>query len=288
MQPEVSVVISVRNVEKHISKCVEALLDQSFRDFEIVLVDDASEDNTTKIIKSFDDKRIKVVRNMKHSGIAKSRNRGLKICSGKFVFFTDGDCIVSRDWLKQGLQSLQNPGFIGVEGRICYVYEGYSPTFSDHCCENKCGGQFMTGNVAYRKKDIESVGGFDERYSYLEDRDLALRLLKRGRIVFNPDMVIYDQKQIVTPFELLRSASHTKGRVILFKRFGDKECIVGRVVNPLNLVKILFPPLILGGLLLHDFKTSEDFRLLPFTYIQAILERLQLWKTCATERVFLI
>lgn len=288
MQPEISVVMSVRNTEDYIKKCIESILAQAFKDFELIIIDDASEDSTIRIVEGFNDDRIKVVKNMKHLGIAKSRNKGLRICSGRYVFFADGDSIVSEDWIEQGVKSLQDPEIVGVEGRVCYVSEDYSPTFSDHYLENKHGGQYMGGNVAYRKKDIQSVGGFDEKYTYFEDRDLALRMLKKGRITFNPKMLVYGRKQTTTPCRLLRSASNPKNRVYLFKRFGDRKLCMGRIFDPMNLMKLFMPPLILGSLILYDFKTSDDFRLLPFTYVYAVLERLQLWKTCATERVLLI
>jgi hypothetical protein len=101
-------------------------------------------------------------------------------------------------------------------------------------------------------------------------------------------MLVYGQKQITTPSQLLRSASGPKNRVYLFKRFGEKKLCMGRIFDPINLMKIFIPPLILGSLILYDFKTSDDFRLLPFTYVYAVLERFQFWKTCVTERVFLI
>jgi GT2 family glycosyltransferase len=175
-----------------------------------------------------------------------------------------------------------------VEGKIYYVSKEYKPTYSDHVCKNEFGGHFMTGNVAYKRSVIESVGGFDERYDYLEDRDLALRILKFGKINFNPNMIVHVQQQTVTPKDLIHSAGHIKNRVYLFKRFGEKELMFWRIVRPWDLTKALFPPLTFVSLLLYRFKTSDDYRILPFKYIHAILERLQLWKTCAIERVFLI
>ena len=146
----------------------------------------------------------------------------------------------------------------------------------------------MTGNMAYKRSIVESVGGFDEKYDYHEDRDLALRILRQGKICFNPNMLAYVQQQTLTPEDLIRSAGHIKDRVYLFKRFGGRKLGVWRVVDPFNLAKALFPPLVVVSLFSNKFKTSDDFKLLPFTYSFAILERLQLWKTCATERVLLV
>jgi len=170
MKPDVSVLMSVRNVEKSIGNCIRSILDQTFNDFEIVVIDDLSNDNTKNIIEEFNDKRIRYFRNEKWLGLCKSRNLCVKRAKGEYVFFTDGDCTVSKNWIKEGLKHLKDPNCIGVEGRIYYVSEDYEPTFSDYINENRYGGQFMTGNMAYKKRVIETVGGFDERLTYLEER----------------------------------------------------------------------------------------------------------------------
>jgi len=146
----------------------------------------------------------------------------------------------------------------------------------------------MTGNMAYKRSVIESVGGFDERYNYHEDRDLALRVLKRGKIIFNPNMIVYVQQETVTPKELVQRAGHVKNRVYLFKKFGERKVMFWRIVDPLTLAKMFFPPLVFISLFFNRFQTMNDYKLLPFKYVHAISGRLELWKTCATERVFLI
>jgi len=288
MQTNVSVIICVKDAEKFIGRCIRSVLNQTFKDFEVVVLDDGCLDNTRHIIEKFNDARIRYFKNEKTLGIAKCRNRGVKLCGGKYVFFTDGDCVVSKNWIEQGLKSLEDPKCVGVEGKIVYVSEKYKPTFSDHTCENKYGGHFMTGNMVYRRSAIQSVGGFDERYNYLEDRDLALRVLKRGKITFNQNMIVYVQQETLTPKELVQRANHIKNRVYLFKRFGETKVMFWRIVDPWSLAKMFFPPLIFVSLFFNRFKTMNDYKLLPFKYVQIILERLELWKTCAKERIFLI
>jgi hypothetical protein len=123
---------------------------------------------------------------------------------------------------------------------------------------------------------------------YLHDRDIALRIMRRGKIRFNPNMIVYHPQVVMTPSKFIKSATDIKSRVILFKRFGERRFMLWRIVEPFNLAKALFPPLILTSLFFNRYRTRDDFRLLPYTYVHAIHERLQIWKTCATERVFLI
>jgi glycosyltransferase involved in cell wall biosynthesis len=284
----VSVLMCVRNVEKYIGNCIKTILDQTFTDFEIIVIDEYdSNEKTKEIIENFEDVRIRYFRNEKWLGIPKSRNLGLKYARGDYVFFTDGDCVVSKDWIEQGLALLKNFDCVGVEGKSYYVSKGYTPTFSDHTYESGCG-KFMTNNIAYKKSIVENIGGFDERYSYHEDRDLGLRLLRKGKIEFNPKMIVYVQKETVNPRGLIRHSPILKNRVYLFKKFHDKECLSWRIADPWSLIKILCPPLVFTSLFSNKFKTLDDYKLLPFTYVKAILERLQLWRECAKQRVFLI
>jgi glycosyltransferase involved in cell wall biosynthesis len=293
MTPCVSIVITVRSVEKYIASCIMSILDQTFNNFEIVIVDDMSNDNTKNIIEEFDDKRIKYFKNIKWLGIPRSRNRGLSYATGEYIFFTDGDCTVSKNWIEEGLEYLRDPNCVGVEGRIYYVSDDYEPSFSDHVTENRYGGHFMTGNVAYKKSVIERVGGFDERYTYLEDRDLALRAMKFGRLDFNPEMIVYHPKNTLKPRQFVQVGKRIRNWALLYKKFGEESAraqtsFLWRIVHPLNLMAMIFPPLIFVSFFRNRYKSKEDFVLFPFIYPKLIYERLNLWDMCIKERVFLI
>jgi len=152
----------------------------------------------------------------------------------------------------------------------------------------------MTGNIAYKKTVVEKVGGFDEKMTYLGDRDIAFRIMKYGKICFDPEMIVYHPQVVMTPKKLIKSAERIKNRVHLYKR-NRRDCMLWRIVFPLNVAKILFPPLVFVSLISSRLKTSargvqtsDDFRLLPFFYIFLIVQRLHLWKECAKERVWLI
>jgi GT2 family glycosyltransferase len=220
-------------------------------------------------------------------GLSKSRNKCVELAKGDYIFFTDADCVVSKNWIEQGLKSFREQDCIGVEGKTYYVSEKYQPTFSDAFVENKKGGQFMTCNIAYKKSTIKNIRGFDERYTFNEDRDLALRAMKVGKIHFNPEMIVYHQKVTLKPIQFVKQAKNIRNRVLLYK-YREKSAFNGRIVYPLNLMAIIFPPLILGSLFRHKYSSKEDFDLLPFIYLRLIYERLNLWDMSVRERVILI
>ena len=151
METVVSVLVIVKNEENFISSCLSSLLAQTFKNFEIVIVDDLSSDATKEKIFAFDDERIHYFVNKKFIGRSGSRNISLELAKGKYLFFTDGDCCVHKKWIEEGMKYLENPNVVGVEGKTIYVSEEYKPTRSDFVVENSRGGQFMTCNIAYKR-----------------------------------------------------------------------------------------------------------------------------------------
>lgn len=287
MNSLISINVIAHNEERYIKKCISSLLNQNFKNFELIIVDDGSTDNTLKIIREFKDLRIKCIENTENQGIGKSRNIAISNSIGDYIFFTDADCVVKQNWLTEGLKCFEK-GCLGVEGRLIYVSEEYEPTFSTLFLENETGGHFLTGNVAYRADVIKSIGGFNENLAWFKDRDLGLRMANLGKIFFNKNMVVIHPVVFWTPNMLIKSAKRIQARVYLFKEFGDRNLLFWRIMEPLNLAKILFPPLILMGLFFSKFISREDFVLLPFTYFFVILERYYIWKACCNYKVFLI
>jgi len=91
--PKISVIIPVYNCEEYISDTIDSLLNQTYRDFEIILVDDGSTDNSCKLIKEMPDRRIKLFFNDRNRGIAYTRNKGVELSNGEFIAFLDDDDI---------------------------------------------------------------------------------------------------------------------------------------------------------------------------------------------------
>ena len=91
MNPAVSIVIPLYNAEKYIEACINSVLTQTFADFELIIVDDCSNDRSLEIVQGYQDPRIKIIHQIKNSGESSSRNLGLANARGKYVFFMDHD-----------------------------------------------------------------------------------------------------------------------------------------------------------------------------------------------------
>lgn len=92
-QPLVSVVVPTFNDSKYVKECISSIINQTYKNLDVVVVDDCSSDNTVEIVKSFGDSRIRIFENDSNKGAAYSRNRAIKECKGDFIAFLDGDDI---------------------------------------------------------------------------------------------------------------------------------------------------------------------------------------------------
>lgn len=101
MNPKVSIIVPVYNVEKYILRCIESLLNQTLKDIEIVIVNDGTKDNSIKLIENnFIDDRIKIF-NKKNGGQASARNYGLKKAMGEYIFYVDSDDFIELETLEK-------------------------------------------------------------------------------------------------------------------------------------------------------------------------------------------
>ena len=100
--PKVSVILPIYNVEKYLRKCLDSVINQTFKDIEIICVNDCSLDNSQSIILEYakKDNRIKIINNEKNSGIGFSRNIGINESSGEYISFIDSDDFVSLDYIE--------------------------------------------------------------------------------------------------------------------------------------------------------------------------------------------
>lgn len=108
MNPEVSIVVPVYNVEKYLTRCIDSILKQTFKNFELILVNDGSTDNSLNICKEYliKDKRIKLI-SQTNKGLSTARNTGIKRAIGKYICFIDSDDFVEKDYVRLLLSNIK-------------------------------------------------------------------------------------------------------------------------------------------------------------------------------------
>jgi len=282
---KVSVIVIVKNEAKFINCLLEALTQQTYQGFEIIIVDNASSDGTKEIIHSSRDNRIKYLHEPSQCGLASLRNLGIQRAAGDYIFFTDGDCVPARNWLEQGLKVLETGEYVGVEGMTFYESQS-EVTVSDYNTHQFMAGQFMSCNIAYRRDILEKVNCFDPVFKYgHEDRDLAYRVLQLGKIYFSSHMLVSHQKKRLTAKALFNRAKWSENAVDFIKRHKTHPGLKKRVLYPQRLI-IIFCPFIL--IFSVSYRTLYDLRLGFFKYISYIYERILIWKAAARNKIFII
>lgn len=109
MNPKVSVIVPVYNSEKYIKRCIESILNQSFSEIELILINDGSKDNSQKILEDYKEKYAEKIRlvNQKNIGVAKTRNKAIKLAKGQYIMFIDNDDYIDEDYIERHIEKIE-------------------------------------------------------------------------------------------------------------------------------------------------------------------------------------
>lgn len=123
--PEISIIVPVYQVEQYLEKCVDSILNQTFSDFELILVDDGSKDRSPEICEEYAkrDTRVKVI-HKENGGLSDARNAGLEIATGKYIGFVDSDDYIAADMYEMLYQNLQTYQADMAAVEMMDIYEG--------------------------------------------------------------------------------------------------------------------------------------------------------------------
>lgn len=199
--PLISVVIPVYNGEKTIQETIESVTNQTFRDFELIVIDDGSQDSTLNIVKRIPDSRLKVF-SFPNAGLAASRNRGIKLACGDYISFIDADDLWTPDKLEAQLQALQThpQAAVAYSWTDCIDESGQFSRRGNHITiQGNVYAQLLLtdfiengSNLLIRSQAFEMVGYFDESLPAAEDWDMWLRLAANYEFVVVPSpQVLY-------------------------------------------------------------------------------------------------
>jgi len=200
--PRVSVVIATYNRAHLLAHAIQSLCDQTFRDFEVIVVDDASTDNTPQVIKeAFPVAGLRYMRHEKNRGPSAARNTGIAVAKGKYIAFQDSDDQWLREKLEKQVAVIEtSPAEVGVVYTGFWKLRGKEKTYIPDSRIRQTEGwidrellkrNFIgTPTVLVKKEVLEEVGGFDERLRYLEDWDLWIRLAERCQFRYIPEPLV--------------------------------------------------------------------------------------------------
>ena len=194
----ISVIIPCYNHGKYLSEAIESVLASTLKDWEIIVVDDGSSDNTEEVAKTYlKDKRIHYLY-QSNGGLPKARNYGISIASGKYILPLDADDKIDSTYLEKGVSFLDNhPEYTLFYCNIRY----FGMDSSTHCVYyTNYRRQLITNQIIgpsiYRKKDWERIGGYDESYTRgAEDWEFWIRLLYPNKKVYKTEEFLHFYRQ---------------------------------------------------------------------------------------------
>ena len=264
--PLVSVVMPVFNGEKYLQEAIESILIQSFKDFEFIIVNDGSTDNSLNIIKSFDDDRIVII-NQKNMGLPTALNNGIEKSISQYIARMDADDISLPNRLDLQYQYLEkNRDVVAVGGHVEiidedgeYIYTAKQPNTWEEIKNTFPQTPFFHSCVMFRKKQFIQVGGYFN-VPIAEDNILFINLAKIGKLINLDSKLI---KYRISPQAFSRKSKNT---IVLTNRFLSVFYKTGIVDNDLLLS-------------IKKSRISESSKVKLYHY-HLLLTKKYLWNNC--------
>ena len=191
---KVSVLMSVYNGEKFLSEAVESILNQTFRNFEFLIIDDGSTDTSFQILSTYaaQDERVRIVRNDENVGLTRSLNKGLELSNGEYIARMDSDDISLPERLSSQVDFLDKRQEIAVVGSGIQIIDENSTVVGSRFPKNDNtflkrnlilkNSAFAHSSVMFRKDVVMKTGGYDNDFRYAQDYELWSRISENHSI----------------------------------------------------------------------------------------------------------
>ena len=217
--PTVSVITPTHNRAGLIARAIQSVLDQTYPQFDLLVVDDASTDKTEDVVGTFGDPRIRYVRHPETKGAAAARNTGLDLSQGDYVAFLDSD----DEWLPIKLERQlsiirQVPSDVGlIYSDFLWVYPDGRQRRHQPVAQGCSLG--YPSRWLVKREVFEQVGGFDEGMPSMQDTEISIRIQKGWLTHHDPTVVM---RYHVTAGSVCRNAENARaGTATLIERYAD-------------------------------------------------------------------
>ncbi len=198
---QISVVMPAYNAEQYISEAIESILHQSFKDFEFIIINDASTDNTWGIIQKYakNDNRIIPLKNEKNLNQAQSRNIGIREAKGEYCAFMDADDISVQDRFQKQFDYMEKNPEVGILGGTMELRDINNRiigkrkyNLSDAQIRKRIFwySPFCHPAIMVRKSILRKIGGYDEKWTPAEDYEIYFRIGKYAKFANLDDVLL--------------------------------------------------------------------------------------------------
>jgi glycosyltransferase involved in cell wall biosynthesis len=185
----VSVVVPAYNAQKSIGECLEAALNQTSGVCEVIVVDDASEDETAKEVEAFHP-HVRLLRHSQNLGGSAARNHGVSAATGRYIAFLDSDDIWYPNKIETQVRAFAESSNVGGLGALYCLAHDREGNVLGNCRNGKFGDDILTGKadivsssgLVVLRSAYDSIGGFDELFSRHQDLEFMIRLMRHWNV----------------------------------------------------------------------------------------------------------
>jgi glycosyltransferase involved in cell wall biosynthesis len=231
IKPQVSIQMCTFNRAHYIPQSIESVLTQTFTNWELLILDDASTDNTKDVVSKYlNDPRIKYIKNEDNLGIARNRNKGLDLSIGEYIAVLDSDDYwIDNTKLEKQIKFLENnPEYTLVGTNIIIIDEtgkelnktNFKNSYLDIKNVLLLQNQIAQSTVLYRKNSVLELGGYSDKYMVCDDYDLWLNIAGKFKIRNLPDFTTkyLEHSHGISKEKKLKAAIEHKNIVNKYKR----------------------------------------------------------------------
>ncbi len=247
--PETSVIVVNYNGKHLLKECLDSLREQTYKDFETIVVDNASRDGSVTFLKD-NYPEVKVIQCEKNLGYGGGNNRGLSVAKGEYIVFLNNDTRADRDWLlhlvsaakkddgigmcASKILNYDNPDVIDNTGLLIYpdgIARGRGRLQKDRGQFDEQKDVLFPSGCAglYKKKMLDEIGWFDEDFFlYMDDVDIGLRGRLAGwKCIFVPEAVVYHKYSATTrPYSMLKAYLVERNRIWLILKYYPVDMVL--------------------------------------------------------------
>ena len=197
--PKISVIMSVYNGERYLREAIDSILNQTFADFEFIIVNDGSTDSSPEIIRSYDDERIRVINNETNIGLTKSLNKAITEARGEYIARQDADDISLPNRFEEQTMYFKHYPETALLGTSKYVIDEDGKILGKRVSPANPSKSLLKanvlthGSVMFKKAIVDELGGYNEILRYSQDYELWLRIAKHYE-VRNLKQVLYKSR----------------------------------------------------------------------------------------------
>jgi GT2 family glycosyltransferase len=227
--PRVSVVVCTYNGGRTLRQCLDSLRELNYPNYDVIVIDDGSTDDTRAILRQFPDVRVV---HQPNAGLSVARNVGLQIANGDIVAYTDSDCFADPEWLTHLVHQVQHTGAAAVGGPNLTPEDGWlaacvaaSPGQPTHVLESDQVAEHIPGcNMAFRREALLAINGFDPLYRKAgDDVDVCWRLEQTGQwISFAPGAFVWHHRRQGPRAYLRQQGGYGEAEALLRFKHPDK------------------------------------------------------------------